>query len=153
MVYNLIPEYKEGLKDLKRRYENMDVDDPDRKSISRMIGDMEYAIKWMKTGRRPGNLRGIERRSVYQRTSLIDMELMPSLDIEPEQRELTEDEKRAITDILIDLSHQERQCFLLHMAQGWSMQEIAEELKVSKSAVQIYIRRAKEKIKAKLEGG
>ena len=49
-------------------------------------------------------------------------------------------------NILLCLSHRERQCYLLHMAEGWSLQEIADELKISKSTVQKYVERAKNKI-------
>lgn len=130
--------------------EQIDLNNQDKIQINSMINDMSFAIDWMKTGRRPGNLRGIDRRSVYQRTALVDMDLMPSLDIVPEQRELENIEKQALMDMLIDLSHRERQCYLLHMAQGWSMQEIADELKIKKPTVQKFIERARNKIKRKL---
>ena len=77
------------------------------------------------------------------------MDLLPALDVQPEERTLTQEERESIIDSLIDLSHRERKCYLLHFATGWSMQEIADELNISKSAVQIYINRAKEKIKKK----
>ncbi|OAK70160.1 hypothetical protein ABB05_12945 [Lederbergia galactosidilytica] len=130
--------------------EQVELNNQDKSQINSMINDMSFAIDWMKTGRRPGNLRGIDRRSVYQRTALVDMDLMPSLDIVPEQRELENIEKQALMDMLIDLSHRERQCYLLHMAQGWSMQEIADELKIKKPTVQKFIERARNKIKRKL---
>jgi hypothetical protein len=41
--------------------------DEDKKIISRMISDLEFAPKWMRTAREPGNLREIERRVAYQR--------------------------------------------------------------------------------------
>lgn len=150
----LLIEYEEGRKALYKMKEELNPDSvedqEDKKLINSMINDMSFSIEWLKKGRRPGNLRGIDRRSAYQRRVLIDMDLLPSLDIQPEERTLSKSEREAIIDILIDLSHRERQCYLLHMANGWSMQEIAEELNVSKSAVQIYINRAKEKIKKKV---
>lgn len=145
----LILEYEEGRRDLhkmKRKLGDSEWDLQDKTHINSMINDMTFAIDWMKIGRMPGSLRGIDKRSAYQRRALIDMDLLPSLDIVPEPRELTEEEKRAIYNVLIDLSHRERQCFLLHAALGWSFQSIADELKISKSSVQKYIERAKNKI-------
>ena len=152
-VDRMIIEYEDGRKDLQRIKNNLgdsEVDKMDRAQVNGMINDMSFAIDWMKTGRRPGNLRGIDKRSVYQRRILVDMDLMPSLDIQPEPRELGEEEKQALYNMLIDLSHRERQCYLLHMAQGWSMQEIADELGIKKPSVQKFIERAKLKIKRKL---
>ncbi|GIN71148.1 hypothetical protein J14TS2_16230 [Bacillus sp. J14TS2] len=149
----MIIQYEGGRRELGRMKQNLgdsDLDRQDKKHINSMISDMSFALDWMKTGRRPGNLRGIDRRSVYQRTALVDMELMPSLDITPEPRDLENDEKQALMNILIDLSHRERQCYLLHMSQGWSMQEIADELNIKKPTVQKFIERAKNKIKRKL---
>src|SRR5690606_17083986 len=83
----------------------------DKSKINSMINDMSFAIDWMRTGRRPGNLRGIDKRSAYQRRVLIDMDLLPSLDIQPEPKVLGEEEKQALVNMLIDLSHRERQCY------------------------------------------
>ncbi|MYL56182.1 sigma-70 family RNA polymerase sigma factor [Virgibacillus halodenitrificans] len=150
----LIGEYEVGRKGLTmiKNELNPEIieDKQDRKQINSMINDMSYSIEWMKKGRRPGNLRGIDRRSAYQRQVLVDVDLFPSLDIEPEEREIHEEEKRALYNILLDLSHRERQCFLLYQAQGFSMQEIADELNIKKPTVQKFIERAKNKIKRKL---
>ena len=152
-VDSLTEQYEQGrrgLNHMKNELGDSLEDMQDKRQINSMINDMSFSIDWMKKGRRPGNLRGIDRRSAYQRRVLMDMDLFPSLDIEPEQRTLSESEKSAIREILIDLSHRERQCYLLHMAQGWSMQEIAEELNIKKSSVQKFIERAKNKIKMKV---
>ena len=145
----LIHEYEDGRKELrkmKNRLGDSELDRLDKTQINSMIDDMSYAIDWMKTGRRPGNLRGIDKRSAYQRRVLLDMDLFPSWDLEPKRKELTEEQKNAIVNILLCLSHRERQCYLLHMAEGWSLQEIADELNISKSTVQKYLERAKNKI-------
>lgn len=150
----LIGEYEVGRKGLTTMKNELNTeiveDKQDRKQINSMINDMSHSIEWMKKGRRPGNLRGIDRRSAYQRQVLVDVDLFPSLDIEPEEREIQEEEKRALYNILLDLSHRERQCFLLYQAQGFSMQEIAYELNIKKPTVQKFIDRAKNKIKRKL---
>ncbi len=123
----------------------------DKSKINSMISDMSFSMEWMKIGRRPGNMRGIDRRSAYQRRALIDMDLFPSLDIEPEERALHEDEKQAIVNILVDLSHRERQCYLLHMANGLSLAEIGKELNITKRTAQQYVDRAKKKIEGRME--
>ncbi|WP_346216375.1 sigma-70 family RNA polymerase sigma factor [Caldifermentibacillus hisashii] len=148
-VDKLINEYEEGRKELRRmknKLGNSELDRLDKTQINSMINDMTYAIDWMIIGKRPGNLRGIEKRSAYQRRVLLDMDLFPSWDLEPKRKELTEEQRKLIVNILLCLSHRERQCYLLHMAEGWSLQEIADELKLSKSTVQKYVERAKNKI-------
>ncbi|RFA37048.1 Fis family transcriptional regulator [Virgibacillus dokdonensis] len=150
----LITEYETGRKQLRqmKRKLNLELlkDKQDEKQINSMISDMSFSIEWMKLGRRPGNMRGIDKRSAYQRRALIDMDLFPSLDIEPEEKEISEEQKHLLVNILMDLSHRERQCYLLHMAQGYSMREVAEELNISKASVQKFIERAKSKINRKL---
>ncbi len=150
----LIDEYEVGRKGLTAMKSELDPeileDKQDRKQINSMINEMSESIEWMRVGRRPGNLRGIDKRSAYQRRALIDMDLFPSLEIEPEQKEIAEEQKEALVNILVDLSHRERQCYLLHMAQGLSYSEIKKELGIGRSTVQKYIERAKEKINKKL---
>ncbi|GAK12226.1 hypothetical protein JCM19039_1980 [Geomicrobium sp. JCM 19039] len=41
--------------------------------VGAMIRDLEYAIEWMETSRRPGAKRDIDRRSVHQRTIYMDL--------------------------------------------------------------------------------
>lgn len=145
----LLFEYEEGRKrlyDMKEQLGDSELDKLDKTQINGMINDMSYSMEWMEIGRQPGSLRGIDKRSAYQRSALIDMDLFPSLDIMPKPRELTETEKKAIMKVLMILSYRERQCFLMYMAQGWSLQEIADELNISKSSVQKYVERAKNKI-------
>lgn len=149
----LIIQYEEGRKELHRMKEALgdsDFDIYDKKQLNSMISSMTYSIDWMKIGREPGTVRGIDRRSVYQRRVLMDMDLYPSLDIEPEQVEISNEDKKAMVNILMDLSLRERQCFILHNAYRMSMAEIAGEIGVSKSSVQKYINRANEKIKKKI---
>ncbi|MCM3712015.1 sigma factor-like helix-turn-helix DNA-binding protein [Sporosarcina luteola] len=64
---------------------------------------------------------------------------------------MTREGKIILADILASFSLRERQCYLLHIAQNRSMGDIAVELGVSKSMVQQSIRRAKKKIKDRVE--
>lgn len=50
--------------------------------------------------------------------------------------------------ILNRLSKREKECYLLHKTELLSMGKIANKLNISKSSVQIYIKRAKGKIKS-----
>lgn len=149
-VDNLLAEYEHGkkaLEDMKKKLDpEVEMEQKDIKVIDEMIKDMSYAMNWMHIGREPDSYGGVDKRSAYQRRVIYDMDLLPSLDIEPTERKLKENEKVMITEILLVLSARERQCYLLHMAQGWSMGEISEELNIAKSSVQQFIQRAKKKV-------
>jgi hypothetical protein len=66
----LLLEYKESLKATKNLYDKSP--EEDKKIISGMISDIEYVIKWIKSGRMPGNSRPIERSGVYKNTIFYD---------------------------------------------------------------------------------
>lgn len=155
----LIQEYTDGRQELKRRADRIDRDNPietqDLKQINSMIESMSFSLDWMTTGRQPGTFRGVDEKAVYQRRSYENIDLIP--DIEAQLREesdinkkhlfMTKEEKIIMADILASFSLRERQCFILHVGQKMSMGEIADEIGVSKSTVQIYINRAKKKVK------
>lgn len=149
-VDQLIIEYEQGKYALEKYRQAMDKEDADYEKenelVGSMISDMQFALEWMQRGRKPGNRRGIDRRSIYQRTIILDTELFPSLQIEPPPDELTIEEKRRVTDALLELSSRERQCFILHMAYGWSYQEIGDQVGVKRRTAQQYVDRAKEKV-------
>lgn len=154
----LITEYEQGRKTLYEMKDNLgdsEIDKLDKTQINSMINEISDVIKWLRTGRDPYALRGIDRRSAYQKRVLYDMDLFPSLDIVPdslkeEERELSNEDKELIADILIVLSAREHECYLLHYVHMLSFDEISKELKISKSAVQSYISRARQKIKEKV---
>ena len=148
-IDRLIKEYSIGKRELERYRKKLDryEDEIEYDAVTGMIGDMRFALEWMKRGRRPGNRRGVEKQDVYRRTVLLDPNLFPALDLETEERVLTDREKRMIIDILWELSYRERQCYLLHMAYGMSYSEIGKELNISRRTVQQYVERAKKKIK------
>lgn len=157
-VDKLIIEYENGrrqLSKLKADLTDSEIDKLDKTQINGMIREMSDVIKWLKTGRDPFKIRGIDKRSAYQKRVLYDMDLFPSLDIVPEElqeteRELTEEEKELITDILLALSPRERECYLLYHVNQLTYKEIHEELKISRASVQTYIDRARAKIKEKV---
>lgn len=111
-------------------------------NVEDMIGDMNFALNWMRSGRRPGSRRGVDQRGVYKRTELV--KAFPG--IVPDVNELTNEEKRKLVDTLMSLSARERQCFLLFVTGGLTYAEIADKLKVSRTSVQKFVERAKSKV-------
>jgi len=53
----LIEEYKQALKRIRLLQQSASVED--NKLLGGMASDLQYALEWMQTGRRPGNKRGI----------------------------------------------------------------------------------------------
>lgn len=145
----LIREYEIGRKDLSAKKNKLNdslMDRQDKTQINSMMNGMNESIQWMEKGSDPGKHRGADKRGNYQRKSMAEMDMFPSLDIAPKERELSEDEKQAIYDVLIDLSPRERQCFLLHKVYFLTFAQISEELEIGRSTVQKYVERAKNKI-------
>lgn len=117
--------------------------------VEDMIGDMDYSIEWLQLGRRPDGRRGVDIHDAYSRSIMMDMDLLPYVQQvqEPERDSaVTPERKAAIVGILLKLSDRERQCYLLHMAQGMSFSDIGRELKLKKRTVQDYVDRAKSKV-------
>lgn len=150
-VDELVWQYSDGKKKLEAYHASLDREDPVAKEevpiVGGMISDMQYALEWMQRGRRPGSRRGIDKRSVYQRTELMDMDLFSNLDVKPAASSLTNEQKRKLVEILLLLSLRERHCYMLHMSYGLTYADIAEELNLSRNTVRTFVDRAKEKIK------
>ncbi|MFB6367896.1 sigma factor-like helix-turn-helix DNA-binding protein [Paenibacillus elgii] len=134
-LHDLLLEYRKAKKDLVSLY-NRTTDKEERSLISDMIGDCEFMERWLGTGRMPGNRRGTDRLSVYQRTKVWDPSWMEQPISKPAgtDRELTEEER--FNDAMSNLSERERQCFVLHTAFRFSIRQIAEELDLKKRTVQ-----------------
>lgn len=155
-VKERLREYNKGKRTLERYRATLIRDDPKDQTqdelaeidtVSGMISDMSFAIEWMRTGRRPRSRRGVEIRDAYSRAILMDMDLLPVMTAEPKQEmNFTDRQKRDMARILLRLSDRERQCFLLHAVQGLSFAEIGKEMKLSRTAVQSYVERAKSKV-------
>lgn len=135
-VEKLIPEYAASTKPLEIYRRSLNQKDPNQKdeseTVGGMISDLKFALSWMRRGRRPGSLRGIDRQKVYHRTATVEL-------LEPE-------EELELLDILLSMSIRERQCYLLHFSQGLTQNEIADILKLSRGAVQTFLKRAKRKV-------
>lgn len=86
----------------------------------------------MRRGRKPDSRRGIDKKSAYQRRVLLYMDLFPTVDFNPNQTYLIDEQREILIDTLCSFSRRERQCYLLHTAQGLSLQEIADEIGLKK---------------------
>lgn len=61
------------------------------------------------------------------------------------------EQQKVLVDGIASFSLRERQCYILYVAQGMSMGDIAVELEVSKGTVQSHIERARKKLKVQQE--
>ncbi|WP_028988043.1 sigma factor-like helix-turn-helix DNA-binding protein [Thermicanus aegyptius] len=139
-VDRLIQEYSDEKKVLEAYRAKLDRADPEQEieyeTIGGMISDLQFALQWMRRGRRPGNLRGVDITDVYRQRALL-AELMPKPD---------SDEAHRMVMLLLEMSVRERTCFLLHMAYGLTYSAIADRLKISRATVQKFVERAKSKV-------
>jgi len=170
-MQDLIQQYKESLRKVRKAKET--ANEVDRSILSGMERDLEFAIKWMETGRMPGSRRGAERRAAYERELPADPHRMEMTGkyfrpagaayiIEPvsnygiEEPEIEEDDRETILlfidDILSCLSEREREVFELRHAGGLEYHEIAEELGITEGHVKNALWRANEKIEAWKKG-
>lgn len=123
--------------------------------LKEMISDVNFVIEWLHTGKQPGTKRGIERRSVYQNTKLLDPMILANYANPSNSRSgssLTEDEKIALREVLEILSPQEKECYVMAHGHCIPQQQIARMLKISESSVATYIKRAHEKVSRGWEG-
>lgn len=140
-VEDLISQYASETRVLENYRDGLDPTCPvqaeEVETVSGMISDMRYALTWMRRGRRPGSRRGAERTDVYRQR-----EIFARLS----GAKMTDEERLRMVEALLALSDRERTSFLLHMAQGLTLQEISVKLGLSRGAVFEYVKRAKAKI-------
>ncbi|MFD2703845.1 sigma factor-like helix-turn-helix DNA-binding protein [Paenibacillus shunpengii] len=140
-IETLISQYATETYVLEKYRNSLDPDNPEQseeaETVSGMISDMRYAMTWLKRGRRPGSRRGVEITDVYRQREIF---------IKLSGQGMTDAERLKLVEALLALSDRERTCFLLHMAQGLTLQEISHKLNLSKRSVQMYVDRAKVKI-------
>ncbi|WP_096201908.1 sigma factor-like helix-turn-helix DNA-binding protein [Bacillus sp. FJAT-45350] len=145
---DLIMSYKQSLKKIRTAYQN--ASEEDKTYLSSMASDLEYSLEWMKTGRRPGNTRGVERLAAYQREKALDPLLMQNFyrSVEQEEKEdvITDFDKMRIEDALSVLTTREKEMYVMSRGQMISYERIASMLVVSKSTVQTTVERAERKI-------
>lgn len=145
VMEKLIKEYASGANQLNKLRRGLEAGNPvdreEAKIVSDMVSDMRYAIEWMRHGRRPGNRRGADRKDIYRQRELLE-ELRPV--------QISDVERNKLVRVLLTLTERERTCFLLHMAQGLTQDQIASMLELSRSSVRKFIDRAKNKVQSEM---
>ncbi|WP_145333330.1 sigma factor-like helix-turn-helix DNA-binding protein [Paenibacillus xylanexedens] len=146
-----IQNYKKSRKIAEDAYDRAKMNDneADKKLISKMVSDCNYAIEWLSTGRRPGNKRGVERLASYQREKLVDplkMQAYVQKGHAGSSANLSDWQLYQIEDALTRLSPRERECYIMKHGDCFSYADIAMILNISKSAVQSYVKTAQHKI-------
>lgn len=156
-MQDLIEQYKESLAIVKKARENC-LDKGEYELLTGMISDLEYAIEWMSTGRRPGNRRGVERLAAYQRERPIDpihiqryVMRAAYYDAFEEKPAVTEWDIQRIEDALSTLTKLEREVYLMSRGHCLSYGEIANLIGLAKGTVQKLIERAEKKIAERKE--
>lgn len=147
----LLGEYKDGRRDLGRMKNDLEPEMyMDKKQINSMVDSMSFSIEWMETGRQPGLYRGVDKRDAYRFKQYEDMDIIPDINEElRKEREplyMSQEQRTALLHLFRNFSDRERQCYIMHTAEGLSMQKIADKLGLSKWTVRTYINRAKEKV-------
>lgn len=154
-MIDLIQQYKEALREARKMRER--ANEEDKKIISGMISDLEYALEWMRTARQPGNRRGIERRAAYQRERPFDPLLMQqffrsseedvySWDDHKKEYVITDWDRQRIEDALSVLTAREREVYLMSRGYGVLYKDIAKYLGLTESTIKTNIKRAEKKI-------
>jgi RNA polymerase sigma-70 factor (ECF subfamily) len=144
-VDELIMQYEAGSRQIEQCRDALRAElDPSSaaevQTLTEMLSDMQYAMDWMRRGRRPDNQRGAERRDVYRQRELFSVLSTGA------NAKLSESERLYAIESLLCLSERERACWLLHMVHGLTYIEISERLGISKRTVQQYVERAKHKL-------
>ena len=150
---DLINEYKESLRKVRKAKET--ANEVDRSILSGMESGLEFAIKWMETGRMPGNHRGVESPHAYHREIPVDPQRFPFERYETpfehhdgyvRTGRLSEDEVEFFYSSLDALTEKQREVFLMYYQDWMSLEEIAEELEISRQAAHKSLEQARARI-------
>ena len=152
-VDSLTEEYEQGrrgLNHMKNELGDSMEDMQDTKYLNSMTDSMTYCIDWMNTGRQPDLYRGVDRKDAYRHKQYDDMDVIPDINEqlrkEREPLYMSNDQRRALLRLFHTFSDRERQCFIMYEAEQMSMGKIADHLGISKGTVQMYIKRARDKV-------
>lgn len=161
-MQDLIKEYKNSLKLVKELKERAAVED--RKILSSMESDLRYTLQWMKTARRPGSRRGIERLAAYQREKPFDPILIQQYFYSLNQEErinsqvdpfnmvddkfnnISESDKKKVQEALSILSPLEREVYLMSRGRCIPYKNIGLMLGIKETTVANKIERAEKKL-------
>jgi RNA polymerase sigma-70 factor (ECF subfamily) len=159
-MQDLVEQYKNTRKVL-RAIRTLNTNEVERKVIGGMISDCDYVLQWLRTGRRPGNRRGIERLAAYQREKPIDplhiQKYFQAVGGDPFQKigieridTITQADRERLEDAMCELTNVEKEYYMLHHGYGFSYAAIANMFCVTKGTVQTTVERAEKKIKKRI---
>lgn len=156
---DLIKSYQESLRRIRQLREKAikeEISEEEITYLNSMESDLKYIIEWLRSGRRPGNRRGIERRAAYQKERPIDPILIQKyyyynpFTITNEKPKVSDWDYQRIQDALSVLTDREKEIYLMSRAGGLSYEQIARILVVSKSTIQDSIERSEQKMKKRI---
>lgn len=146
-----VNKYKRNIKEL---YPNMSSHKYEQLNslLGSAISDLQYAIDYMRTGRVPGNRRGIYRQAKDKRTIPVDPNNIDYLrNLSAKQTNAVQfdaEQEQMIAEYLDTLSHQQRAAFKMVKGQGFSYGKTAKIMGISKGTVQDYVKQAEIKLTA-----
>ncbi|SDH70527.1 RNA polymerase sigma-70 factor, ECF subfamily [Aneurinibacillus thermoaerophilus] len=159
-------EYSKAINQLRKLRESMDEEQKKAEGslIGGMISDLQFALDWMKSGRRPGNRRGVERLAAYQKEKLTDPILLQrycrSIPYDPyemighkKEDTITLDDKQRLEYAMSTLTAREKEIYLMSRGSGLTHDQIAQYLLISPGTVKTTIHRAEKKIAKQLQEG
>ncbi|HDR6244835.1 TPA: RNA polymerase subunit sigma-24 [Bacillus cereus] len=131
--------------------------------INEMISDINYALEWMRTAKQPGKTRGIERRAAYEREKPCDPLLMQRYvrstvipvyewDTEVKESVISEWDRIQLEDALSTLTEREKEIYIMSRGYGFTQDKISNFLKLQRTTVQEYLKRADKKIGERMSG-
>jgi RNA polymerase sigma-70 factor (ECF subfamily) len=129
---------------MKAAYEAADPED--KKIIGGMIRDMEYAVKWMESGRDPERKHAdADKSRVYYYDPAVLCEIGKTL-YPYEWNDNPSNDERVSSFLGACLTKREEDVYRLYIGEGMSMAKIGELLHIAKTSVQNLVERAENKI-------
>lgn len=153
---DLIEEYKETRWECRKMAGRAEGKE-DKAQWNAMGNHADFVVRWLETGRQPGNVRGVERRAAYEREVLVDPTTF-NFDyyLDPEEADEVIDEADEETldlffdeifdEILDQLTEREREVWEMRKVGMMSQDEIAQIVGISRQRVSTLIKSAGRKI-------
>ena len=159
VLIRLIAEYEKSLKDIVRKRKT--ADKTDDALYSGMESDLRYALQWMKTGKEPGTIRGIERQSGEVREVSVDPIQMQryfrstdsmdyAWDNHDQENAVSRSEKERLEFALSSLTEHQKEIYMLVRGRAFTYAQAGKIMGLKKSAIQSAIDKADTKIAKKL---
>lgn len=151
-MQDLIKQYGKALYQVNKAKET--APEEERRILGSMASDLQYALEWLKTAKRPGNRRGVERRAAYQVALPADPQILQRIipvAEQEEERDIGEWNRLLIEDAMSTLTSLEKEVYIMAKVGCMSYQEIAKSLRIAKSSVQTMMERAELKIKKQVQ--